>query len=196
MEKKKTSRTRKVLKGKEKDFKTLSEAHARLSKKYKLIHGMANLFLNALDLERNVETAMDLFMKAVDAEAGSILLIDEDKQDLYFAAARGPKEKEIKSFRVALGKGIAGACAKDKETIAVSDVKKDTRFSREIDKALGFETRSILAVPLVLKNTSLGAVEVINKRSSDVFTSDEITLCQDLARLLAALLAIGDRLRG
>ena len=196
MAKKKTSRTRKVLQGKEKDFKTLSEAHGRLSKRYKLIHGMANLFLNSLDLERNVETAMDFFMEAIDAEAGSILLIDEEKQDLYFAAARGPKEEEIKSFRVALGKGIAGACAKDKETISVSDVKKDARFSREIDEALGFETRSILAVPLAFKNTPLGAVEVINKQGSDVFTSDEIALCQDIARLLAALLVIGDRLRG
>ncbi len=196
MAKKKTSRTRKVLQGKEKDFKTLSEAHGRLSKRYKLIHGMANLFLNSLDLERNVETAMDFFMEAIDAEAGSILLIDEEKQDLYFGAARGPKEEEIKSFRVALGKGIAGACAKDKETISVSDVKKDARFSREIDEALGFETRSILAVPLAFKNTPLGAVEVINKQGSDVFTSDEIALCQDIARLLAALLVIGDRLRG
>lgn len=192
---KKTSRTRKVLKGKEKDFKTLSEAHGRLSKRYKLIHGMANLFLNSLELERNVETAMDFFMEAINAEAGSILLIDEEKQDLYFAVARGPKEEEIKSFRVALGKGIAGACANDKETISVSDVRKDKRFSREIDEALGFETRSILAVPLVFKNTSLGAVEVINKQDGDVFTSDEIALCQDIARLLAALLAIGDRLR-
>jgi signal transduction protein with GAF and PtsI domain len=185
-----------VLKGKEKDFKTLHEAHAALSKKYKLTRGMANLFLNSLDLERNVEAAMNFFMEAVDAEAGSILLIDEDKQDMYFAAARGTKADEIKSFRLPLGKGIGGACAKDKETIAVSDVKKDARFSKEIDQALGFETRSILAVPLVFKNTALGAAEVINKQGSDVFTSGEIALCQDIARFLAALLAIGDRLRG
>lgn len=93
-----------------------------------------------------------------------------------------------------LGKGIAGASASGKETISVSDVKKDPRFSREIDKALGFETRSILAVPILFKNTSLGTIEIINKRENNRFSTEEIKLVTDIARLLGALLALGDRL--
>ncbi len=187
--------TGKVLADKQKDFKNLADAHGNLSRKLKIIQGMANLFHNPTDLERGVETAMDLVMHAVDAEAGSIILIDDEKQDLYFAAARGPKEEEIKAFRLALGQGIAGASAEGKETIVVSDVRKDARFSREMDEALGFETRSVLAAPIVFKNTSLGSVEVINKSESDVFTTEEIGLVQDISRLLGAFLAIGNELR-
>ncbi len=191
----KASKAMETLRIKEKDFKVVSEAHGRLSRKLKVVRGMANLFLNATDVERNVESAMDFVMEAVEAEAGSILLIDEEKQDMYFAAARGSKEEEIRSLRLDLGVGIAGACINGRETIAVSDVRKDPRFSREIDEALGFETRSILAAPIVFKNTAIGAIEIINKQNGDVFSSGEIGLIQDIARLLAALLVIGDQLR-
>jgi GAF domain-containing protein len=192
---KKTLDTKAVLQEKQKDFKNLADAHGHLSKRLKIIQGMAHLFLNPTDLERGVETAMDLAMNAVEAEAGSIILIDDEKQDLYFASARGPKEEEIKAYRLALGQGIAGASAAGKETIAVSDVKKDARFSREMDDALGFETRSVLAAPIVFKNTSLGSLEIINKSGSDVFTAEEIGLVQEISRLLGAFLAIGDGLR-
>ena len=191
---KKTSKTEK-LGSKEKDFKALSEAHGRLNKRLRLIQGMADLFLDVTSVERNVEAAMDFVMGAVDAEAGSILLVDDEKKQLYFASARGPKAKEIKNIRLHLGIGLAGACVKGKETIAVSDVRKDPRFSREIDRTLGFETRSVLAAPVVFRSTALGAVEVVNKRANDVFTAEEIELVKQIARLLGALLAIGDRLR-
>jgi signal transduction protein with GAF and PtsI domain len=189
------SKKTEISEGRDRDFKTLAEAHGRLSRKLSLIQGMANLFLNPDETERNIEAAMTCVMRAVDAQAGSIILIDRNRNDLFFAAARGPKESEIKKFRLAVGQGIGGASAMDRETIAVSDVRRDPRFSREMDEALGFETRSVLAVPIVFRNTALGSVEVINKSGSDVFTTEEVSLVEEIARLLGALLTIGERLK-
>jgi sigma-B regulation protein RsbU (phosphoserine phosphatase) len=62
------------------------------------------------------------------------------------------------------------------------------RFLSKLDEVFGFETRSMVAVPLAARGKVLGVIEVINKRSGDNFTEDDSSLLSILATLAASAL--------
>ena len=64
----------------------------------------------------------------------------------------------------------------------------DTRFFPELDARVGFETRSLIAMPLVARGKVLGVIEVINKHSGEKFTDDDASLLAILAALSASAL--------
>lgn len=120
--------------------------------------------------------------------AGSILLVDEAANDLFFAAAFGDKAEEVMKFRVPLGKGIVGHSVVDKNVIAVSDVSRDKRFDKTISEALGFKTTSILSLPVISGIKCLGALELINKTGSDIFTNSELNSLREVSDILAMII--------
>jgi transcriptional regulator with GAF, ATPase, and Fis domain len=127
-----------------------------------------------------------LAIKTLKVEAGAVLLRDFAKGDLYFAAAEGPKAKEVVTYRVAMGQGLAGYAAESAQAIAVSDVKKDPRFFRKIADDLKYDTRSILAVPIRFGAETLGVLELINQLPDDHFDGNDIELTRNLAQYLAS----------
>jgi GAF domain-containing protein len=175
-------------------LETISQAHARLSVRLRAYEKLLHLFTNPRDIDRALETVLDIAYEAVDVEAGSLLLVDEAGGDLFFHAARGPVADRIKQFRVPLGQGFAGHAARHKRTLAVSDVARDPRFHREISEALGFPTRSILAAPIIFQGRALGVIELVNKRGSDLFLTHEIDLVERIARAAGNLIALSEAL--
>jgi putative methionine-R-sulfoxide reductase with GAF domain len=131
---------------------------------------------------------LDLAMQLVPADSGAVFVSDINKSDLFFAAARGPKAKEVLKFRVPMGQGIVGFSAQEGVSVAVSDVHKDPRFYAAISKALGYETRSILCAPAVKQGRSFGAVELINKNGGSTFAAHESELVSYLAMQFAEYL--------
>ena len=69
-----------------------------------------------------------------------------------------------------------------------ANARADPRFLPDIDQRLGFETRSLVAVPIAARGKVLGVVEVLNKRSGDDFTDDDASLLSVLATLCASAL--------
>lgn len=124
----------------------------------------------------------------VKAEAYSILILDEGREELVFSVSetlRGGVGKRdpapVQGLRLKLGQGIAGWVGSTKEPLLVDDVQKDPRFFREIDKLSHFQTKSIICVPLVSKNKLLGVIEIINKSDGSSFTEKEFQLVLSLA---------------
>ncbi len=118
---------------------------------------------STLDTGSILDIIMEKTNELVKAEAGSVLLLDEEKNELYFELTEGEKKHDIKRFRLKVGEGIAGWVALHGEPIIVEDVATDKRFCHKIDDSLDFKTRSILCVPLRSKGKILGVLEVINK---------------------------------
>lgn len=123
--------------------------------------------------------------KLIDAEASSIMLLDDDKQSLVFKAASGEKGGIIQKLKIKIGQGIAGNAAMDKKTIVINDVTKDSRFNSITDKATGFTTKSIISVPMLIDNELIGVMEVINKNNNGTFANDDIPVVESLASLAA-----------
>ena len=81
-----------------------------------------------------------------------------------------------------------GWAAEHAEPVIVNNVRSDTRFFPEMDESTGFETRSLIAVPLTVRGEAMGVIEVINKRSGDKFTDDDASLLSILATISASAL--------
>ncbi len=110
----------------------------------------------------------------MEAEAGSLLLLDETAGELYFEVAHGEKGQNIREIRLKLGQGIAGHVAKTGQPIIVNDVQHDSRFSSQADKQSGFMTRNMVCVPVTAREKLLGVLQAINKKDGGSFGEDDL----------------------
>lgn len=143
---------------------------------------------STLDLDALLKRIGDAAEVLTNAEASSIMLVDEDKQHLYFKTASGEKGAVVKKVKIKIGEGIAGNVVLTKQSTIVNDVTKDKRFTGTVDQQSGFKTRSILAVPMIIPagdgdSEVIGVVEVLNKKDPAGFTEEDKKLLESLAGL-------------
>jgi GAF domain-containing protein len=142
-----------------------------------------------LDMVMNI---LIIALDAVESGNGSILLLDEDNDELVFVAVVGDRSEELTDFRIPAGSGIAGWVNLHKKAALVSDVKKDDRWISAVDQSVGFHTQSLMAVPLILEDKVLGVMEVVNSRSEDHFNDKDLDLLQLVARLASYVFGSAD----
>lgn len=122
--------------------------------------------LNNLFLLINERT--NLIMKT---ERSTVFLFDENTNELWSLVATGMKKNEI---RMSADKGIAGWVFQNKKSVLCNDVTSDPRFNRSIDMASGFQTKSILAIPLINRgNECIGVLQALNSLAGNFSKSDE-----------------------
>jgi GAF domain-containing protein len=128
------------------------------------------------------------------ASDGSLMLVDEETGELVFAVARGEIADELIGFRIPPGQGIVGWVVAHREPQIVRDVRLDPRFFDRVDELFGFNTRSMVAVPLQLDDGRvLGVIEVLNKVSDREFTQDDLDLLLIVAELAATAMRRAER---
>jgi HD-GYP domain-containing protein (c-di-GMP phosphodiesterase class II) len=132
--------------------------------------------------------AMEAATELMEAEVGSLLLIDEETNQLYFDVALGDKEETVKTFHLNMGEGIAGWVAQHGDPLIVADAQSDPRFFREVDKKSKFTTKTVICVPVKVKEKTIGVLEAINKLDRGTFTEEDLTLFQSLADQVAVAL--------
>jgi GAF domain-containing protein len=164
------------------------ESAARLSVRARVLERLLCLFSSDSPVERVWNDVLDAALEAVPCEAASLFVADA-KGGLSVVAARGRVSEGILGLKLKRGQGIAGACFLDRRTIAVSDVARDPRHAASFAKSLGFETRSILAAPVLHAGRALGVVEVINKTAGDEFERHEVDLLERVGRSAGDALA-------
>lgn len=121
-------------------------------------------------LSRILESATRLTM----GEASSLLLVNSENNKLYFEISIGSKEEELKNYSLNMGEGIAGWVAKNSTSLIVNDVDTDPRFFSEIGDKIGFDTKSILAVPMLIKEECVGVIEIINRNDGGYFSNEDL----------------------
>ena len=165
------------------------ETVARVSLKARVLERLLCMVGSEAPPERIWNDILDRAMEAVPCEASSFFTADA-KGGLTIVAARGRVSEKILGLKLPPGKGIAGACLLDRRTIAVSDVSRDPRHAAQLAQALGFETRSVLATPVLHDGAALGVLEVINKAGADEFPRHEVELLERIARTAGDLLSL------
>ena len=136
---------------------------------------------SAMQLDPLLDTIMELGMNVMDAEGCSVLLVDEKEKKLQFVAASGAKKEEVKKLSLDMGEGVAGWVAQNDQPLLIEDVSQDTRFSKKVDKTLGQETKSLICVPLKVKERTIGVMEVINKKGNRTFNQSDMVLFKPLS---------------
>ncbi|WFD10528.1 GAF and HD-GYP domain-containing protein [Tepidibacter hydrothermalis] len=120
-----------------------------------------------------MEEVMQTVKVETQAEACSLYIIDEEKQELWFEVALGEKGDKLKQIRLKIGEGIAGWVAKEGKKLNIEDVNKDTRFKKEISKKIEFKNKAMLTMPIKFKDRVIGVIQVINKEGGGIFTQKD-----------------------
>lgn len=143
------------------------------------------LIASSLRIEVVLDNAMKWAEDFMDAEASSVYEVDEEKKELFVCVARGEKKEPVKQLTLKIGEGIAGYVVLTKRPKIVQDVRKSKRFSDKFDRITGFKTRSMICVPLVLRDHCIGALQVLNKRAGKRFTRNDLELLTSMSQLIA-----------
>jgi len=160
----------------------------------------AALLNSTLRTEVVRERAIEAATRLMRAEVGSLLLVDEGTDELYFEVALGDeaKQKKIKEIRLKIGEGIAGWVAKEGQPAVINDVQNDSRFFKGADRKTDFVTRNMVCVPVKSKGKVTGVLQAINKLDGRDFSEDDREIFEALANQVAIAIEnskLYDRLR-
>lgn len=161
------------------------ERKSSLAKELDTLYRISKFIDSITDLKQLLKLIMEESKEVVNAEACSLLLYDRKKDELYFEVALGKKGKKIKEIRLKTSEGVAGTVAKKKKSINIADVTKTNMWDNSADKTSGFETHSLLAVPMLRKNNLVGVIEVLNKKGRKGFTNEDVRIMEILAEQAA-----------
>jgi putative methionine-R-sulfoxide reductase with GAF domain len=118
-----------------------------------------------------LDKIMDSSLSVTQSDAGSILIIEENK--LVFKIVKGEKSVELLGTSVPKGQGIAGWVAQHGKPLRITDAQGDERFNPDVDSITGYQTRSVLCVPLMMKTGIIGVIELLNKKEGFYGQKDE-----------------------
>jgi GAF domain-containing protein len=119
-----------------------------------------------------VEVARSIF----GARASSILLFDEETEELVFEAVVGEGEQELLGMRFPAGKGIAGWVLATRTPLVIEDVREDPRFATDVAEGTGYVPSGLMAAPLLHDEQSLGVLEVLDRPGQSLFSLQEMEL--------------------
>ncbi|HWG20827.1 MAG TPA: sensor domain-containing diguanylate cyclase [Terracidiphilus sp.] len=128
-----------------------------------VFHRLARSLTSSLDLDTILRTILDHMERLIDAELWTLLMLDEAKQELYYAIAAGGEETALRELRVKVGEGVAGWVAQHGETLIVPETVNDPRLESPAPAPLR-KVRSVIALPLRGRTSTLGVIEILNPR--------------------------------
>jgi diguanylate cyclase (GGDEF)-like protein len=134
----------------------------RQSQELNIFHDVAKALTSSLDLDSILQTIMEKMAEYFKPDTWSLLMVDAERDELYFAIAVGSAAEALKNVRLKVGEGIAGHVAKHGEKLIVPDVMTDPRFTKRIDEMTKWETRSIICVPVRSRLRVLGVIQLVN----------------------------------
>jgi GAF domain-containing protein len=124
-------------------------------------------------------------VRMVDGVDGSLLLVDEESQELVFAVTRGVLQEKLRGYRIPLDTGIAGWVVAHREPVIENDVSRSKRFSSLVDRQFQFRTQSLMAVPLISRDKVLGVIEIVNNFSGRPFNERDLEMLLLLSPIAA-----------
>lgn len=137
--------------------------------------------VSTLDLGKLLTDTTSIATSILNAEASSLMLVDEERGELVFEIALGDKGEALQQARIPINQGIAGWVASHGTPVIVNDTSQDERFSHHLDAQTGFQTHSIIGVPLQIKGKTIGVLEVLNKFSGQGFDQEDLELLMTIA---------------
>jgi signal transduction histidine kinase len=140
---------------------------------------ISQVLASTLDLFTLLDLIVNAARDLTRSEATSILLLDNKTGELYFEAATGSKSEEIKRI-VVPPDSVAGWVAREGRAQIINDVSRDQRFFAKVGETTGVQTRSLIAVPLKIKDRIIGVLEAINRSDGLPFLEEDIELMTTL----------------
>lgn len=150
-----------------------------------------SIFQDMVSMDMLVMKIMNFAQRLVDADRASLFLVDSRSRELYATifdvGVEGPNAQEqtdsgnedncaqppSREIRFPIGTGIAGQVALNGEVLNIRDAYSDPRFNRTVDAITGYKTETILCMPIYIRGSIIGVVQMVNKRSGYFTKEDE-----------------------
>ncbi|MGH7960385.1 MAG: diguanylate cyclase [Candidatus Binatia bacterium] len=146
-----------------------------------MVSELIRTLTSTLDLSGILRLVLDRIKTLTHAEALSLLLYDQERDELVFAATETLRENALVGMEVPIGQSIAGWVATTGRSELVTDVSQDPRFCPAVDLVTGFATRSLLAVPLASGDRVIGVIEVANRYGGAEFREEDRVALEKVA---------------
>ena len=160
----------------------LFERQKSSTERQKMLNQISRHLHQTLDIDELIPRIFVSVNRAINAEAQSIWLVDEEAGVIKCRFARGASAEALMGLSVSLNEpSIVGTSVAKQESIIIKDAQNDPRRARSVDEKTGFVTRSLMTVPLVLEDKSIGAIQAVNKRDGQLFTKDDLDLFRSIA---------------
>ena len=137
------------------------------------LNEVSSVITSTLDLAAVLNLIMDTAVELLKAEAGSLILIDQDTGELVFEVTAGPGSADLVGTRLPPGTGIVGTVVKERQPVIIRDAQADKRWYQGLDDHTTFITRSIIAVPMISRGRAIGVIELLNRRDGGPFGEDD-----------------------
>ncbi len=149
-----------------------------------IITKMNQEFAISLDLNDTLQTALQVIIKRINAQAANIFLINEKKKK--FECIASLHQNYLDEYELDLKDGVMGKAVEQKRCIRVGNVRKDVReiaeFYFDLDNKTNFTTYSVLCSPLIAANECLGVIHCLNKKTENkLFVEDDRKLLETLS---------------
>ena len=151
----------------------------------KLVNWISKKIGSETEMTSLVEHIMQMTQNSLRASASSVLLLDRSKEELYFEVAEGEASNTLKKIKVNSKSGISGWVLQHCKPLIINDVTNDKRFNGQVDKATGFITRSIIAVPMIVSRKKIGVIQVLNKLDGSDFNNEDSEILMSVASTAA-----------
>jgi putative nucleotidyltransferase with HDIG domain len=132
---------------------------------------------------------------ALNTSATSLLLLDDDSQELYFKFAAGPSSQTVNRINIGRQSGIASWVIQNGKPIVVNNAVKNADLYARLDGTTGFKTKTAIAVPLIFDGKVQGVIEALNKVDGKSFSQDDLNILIDIANI-SAITVESSRLNG
>ena len=166
----------------------LKEKYTKPSDGFEMFSLLLSLFkdiTNFADKDGFVDSMLSEVVRILNAQRGSIFLINPEKNELEAASAIGVNKEDLRfDYRL----GIAGSVFTTGVALNIDTLKDKSRFNEFFDKKFNYETRSIICYPIHNREDKVvGVIEVLNKKNQDLFTVEDEKTMKVLSLIFSAV---------
>jgi diguanylate cyclase (GGDEF)-like protein len=129
-----------------------------------VFHQLTRSLTSSFDLDTILRTILEHMERTIEAELWTLLMLDEVRQELYYAIAAGGEHESLRGLRVKVGEGVAGWVAAHGETLIIPESDHDPRLTDGQSVNLK-KVRSVIAMPLRGRKGTHGVIEIFNPRA-------------------------------
>jgi len=163
--------------------------HQNLKRKFNRLAAVSELTKTITPIQNHetlLRTILDQSAELLKAEQGSLMLLDQESDDLLLEAKKGVVEGLAEKLRINRGEGIAGRVAELGEAVLVENVEKDVRFKQK--NRQHYKTPSFISIPLKIGDRVIGVLNLSDKTSGEVFDDEDLKLIQSFATHAAVVM--------
>ena len=148
----------------------------RRARQLESLNDVTRHLTSTLELVPLLKTILSSAVEILNGEAGSLLMVDEQTDEMVFRVATGPVGGNLTGMRMPVGSGLAGKAIRTQQPVMVNNVQDSPEWFQKPDQQTGFITRAVLVMPLLLKDRVIGVIEVINRKDGKPFGKDDQSL--------------------